>query len=193
MSFRRKESHKRLAKKDININEYKALITKVINGLALKRGPWVYSHKESLEQEAVFGLIKAYKSYDPTRGTFVTIAYLKIHTEMVRFLNKRSKDFVHMNNLEDIKFGGSSSGGTHTWQDLFANNSIDYMAVAKLAIESDDTVMWELFKCLCNGIPWKKVPECIGFSKEDTDKLREELKESMVAVVRELTGDKENY
>ena len=190
----KKEMHPRLAKEDIDLLGYDKLIMKILVNMANARGQWVYDHKESLQHEAMIGILKAYDVYDPTRGTFVTIAYLKIHTEMTRFLNKKSRAFVCMNYLEDLKFGFVQGGTAKmTWQDLFPSNNIDYIEVARLSIKEDDEIGWEIFRCLCDGVPWSSVHKRVGLTREETKERKELLKEDMIAVVKELVGGPEFY
>ena len=190
----RKERHKRIRKEDIDLLGYERLTMKVLVQIAKTHGQWVFDYRESLEQESMIGLIKAWHAYDPTRGTFVTIAYLKIHNEMTRFINKKARAYVCMNNLEDIKFGYVQGGTAKmTWQDLFPGNHVDYFDVARLAIKPDEEDMWKLFKGLCSGVLKVSMHKYVGVTKDELAIMTEELRERMVAVVLELYGESHLY
>ena len=189
-----KERNKRIPKDEVDLLGYDKLMKKVLYQLGKKHGQWVFDLKEELLQEGIIGLIKAHKAYDPDRGTFVTIAYLKIHTEMTRLINKRAREFVCMNNLEEIKFCYvQGSTAKLSWQELFPSSDVDYLAVAKLSIKEDDKVGWKLLEGLCNGVRKNSMHKFIGLSKADTERRLKKLKDDMIAVVLELYGDTENY
>jgi len=187
------ERHNRIPKKDIDILGYNRLIMKVMSQLAKKHGRWVYDYREELEQEGIIGLIKAYHTYDPNRGTYVTIAYLKIHTEMTRCINRRARTFVHMNQLEDINPPGAEGRGKLTWEDLFPGNLVDYFSVARLSINPEEEKLWKLFEGLCNGVLKPPMYLYVGVTKEELVGLTKELRERMASVVLELYGESYLY
>ncbi len=192
--LKHKERNTRPPKDSINILEYDRLLHKMIYKMSKTYGKWVFDYKEELMQEGYIGLIKAHKVYDPTRGTFVTIAYLRVHTEMCHYLNHKAKGFVRMNNLEDVQ--GKSSplgGGSFTWEDLFAGNEVDYLAVARLSIDKEDIVSQKLFEGLIMGVRKGSLHKFCGVPRDEIQGRIDELKGLMVAVVEELYGDSSSY
>ena len=190
-----KERNERIPIEDVDLLGYDRLLNKILFALGKKYGQWVFDLKEELLQEGIIGLIKAHKAYDPERGTFVTIAYLKVHTEMVRFINAKAKQFVIMNDLENlhVSLNANEVSSMITWEDLIPSNQVDYLAVAKISIKEDDHVGWLLFNALCNGMKKSELPKHIGLSVKDTQRRRKKLREDMIAVVEELYGESVMY
>ena len=179
-----KERHKRLPKDQINILDYKNLLIKIINKLAKDYGLFVYDYEEDLLQTGYVALIAAWEKYDKTRGTFVTIAWLRAHTYMQRQLFKYIKEYVATVNLEDLKF--SDSEDNMGWQDLFPSQDVDYFAVAKVGIRDYDDVGWLLFEALCNGKMVRSWPKLLGLNKEETAEAYADLRSDLLAACAEL-------
>ena len=84
---------------------------------------------EDLYQEGQIGLLKALDAYDPTRGTFVTIAWLKVHTEITRRLNSVRKVMKYEVPFEDLKIDSTDDQEGVTWEETFEGSDIDYNAL----------------------------------------------------------------
>ena len=176
-----KERHQRLPKEDVNILDYHPLIRKTINRLAKKYGKFVYLYEQELIQEGYIALIAAWNTYNPERGTFVTLAWLRVDTALKRELNRQAKEFKKTNRLEHLSFEG---GEVLTWEDMFASDEVDYAAICRLACK--DSIDAELVYGLVEGITKKDMAVWIGVTHEDMLERYDFLKEEMVAVVNEL-------
>jgi len=136
----KKEKHKRIPKEDVNLLDYTALLKGVFNKFVIAYGPLVAIWEEDLMQEGQIGLMKALDKYDPKKGTFVTIAWLKVHTAMTRKLNckggilqvlKHEISFEDMGNKNWSRSGGSASGGMAevSWEETFEGTPVNYDAL----------------------------------------------------------------
>lgn len=182
--LKRKERNPRLPKDEIDILDYKGLLIKVLNVLARKHGKNVFLYEEDLIQEGYIGLIKALEAYDPTRGTYVTIAYLKVYTEMTRFLLRAGREYRCTVSPEDLTFMDGSPGD---WESLFQNETVDYDAVARLAAVDD--IDLELYKHLVSGTRSRSIHVQIGITTKEVRSRKDRLKENMVAVTMDIYGD----
>ena len=135
-------------------------------------------------QEGYIGLIKALEVYDPDRGTYVTIAYLKVYTEMTRCLLKAGREYRNTVPLEDLSLPNGSAGD---WESLFQNEIIDFDAVVRLSCLDDED--FELYKHLALGTRSRSIHVQMGITEEEVAWIKEELKENMVAVCNEIYGD----
>jgi hypothetical protein len=136
-------------------------------------------------------LIAAWHKYDPERGTFVTIAYLRAHTYMQRSLFKHIKSYVGTVHLEDLKF--SDSEEAMGWQDLFPSQDVDYFAVARLGISEWDNIGWRMFEALCNGERRRSFPKILGLTKEEVEEAYEDLKDDLCSACEDIYGDVRNF
>ena len=82
------EKHARIPKEDVDVLQYDKLIGKVLVTLTHKYGSRVFSLQEDLVSLGYETLLLAKKKYDPSRGTFVTLAYLRLYTYLDRFLSR---------------------------------------------------------------------------------------------------------
>lgn len=185
-----KERHPRLPKDQINILDYHGLLIKIVNKLAKDYGLFVYEYEEDLIQVGYIALIAAWEKYDPTRGTYVTIAWLRAHTYMQRALFKHIKSYVGTVNLEDLKFKDSED--CMGWQDLFPSQDVDYFAVARIGIRDYDDIGWKLFEALCNGKLKRSMPKILGLNMEEVEEAYDDLKEDLLGACEELYGDIRN-
>ena len=176
-----KERHERIPKEDVDILDYHPLIMKELHKLAGDYGKFVWQYEHELVQEGYIGLMNAWEKYDPERGTFVTIAYLRVQTKMGRELVKHIKEYIKLNHLEDIKF---MDGDSMMWEDIFPSNEVDYEAVCKLACK--DAIDVELVYGLVNGVTKKDMPVWIGTTHKEMLRRYKALREEMIAVVNEL-------
>lgn len=126
----KEEQHDRIPKEDVHVEEYEELIAKVYHRMVNKYGEWVTYHKESLFQQGYMGLCKAKQSYDPSRGTFVTLGYLKIHTEMTRYLTKKWNKQKREVYLEEALEERGDAVNNYAWEDYQGGYSIDYDKLA---------------------------------------------------------------
>lgn len=84
----KEEVHARVNKEDINVLDYYELIGKMLRTMTEKYGPVVFNLAEDLGQYAFELLLKAKKDYNPNKGTFVTLAYLRLFTMMDRYIQR---------------------------------------------------------------------------------------------------------
>ena len=184
-SIKHKERNKRIDKGEINILDYEALVWKIICKEAAGKGNWVYDYKEELKQLGFMALMSAHKSYDPTKGTFVTIAWLRVSTHVGRFLRKQAIYFSSVNHLEDLNFTTGSNEAI-AWEDLFPSNEIDLDVIARLAVNKDDDIDWKILDMLCNGSKKRSMPKALGLTHEETRQRIAKLRANLVAVCNEI-------
>ncbi len=179
---KRKERNERPFKKDIDLLAYDPLMNKVLNKLAKRHGIWVYFYREELIQEGYTGLMQAYNVYDRERGTFVTIAYLRVWSAMQKFINKEARMYVKTENLEAMK--GAAEGKDVLWQDMIPSSEIDYGAVLRLAvIKPKDR---ELMNHVIGGTLRKDIPKKVGLSIRATKESIERLRDDIIEVCNEM-------
>ena len=184
---KRKERNARLPKEEIDILEYEPLIGKILHKLAKKHGPWVYRYKEELHQEGFVGLIQAYNRYDPTRGTYVTIAYLRVWSAMQKVVNKEAKRYVKTEHLEEMRTSGKSSavgGPSVNWQDLIPSHEVNYGAVLRLAVPDEKDR--ELMNHVIGGTLKKDLPKAVGLTVRATKESLKRVREDILAVCNEM-------
>jgi len=181
---KRKERNPRPLKEDIDLLGYDALINKVMVKLVKKHGKWVYRYQGELRQEGSIGLIKAHKVYDRTKGTFVTIAYLKVYTQMSRFLIKEARIFSKTNRLEELTLKMLTGRDSIDWQDLFPSHEISYEVVVRLGAKSklDKEIIYHLIK----GTYRRNIPAKVGLTDEQFEVELSRIKDNLVAVCYEL-------
>jgi len=105
------------------------LLKGLVNKFVIAYGPWVSMWEDELLQEGQIGLMKALDAYDPERGTFVTIAWLKVHTEMTRKLKAIRKIKRHEVYLEDLKKDFNADNEEVAWEETFEGSCINYQAL----------------------------------------------------------------
>lgn len=180
-----KERNKREAKEDIDILDYEPLIWKIITKAAMTQGNWVYDYKDDLKQVGYLALMSAFNSYDPAKGTFITIAWLRITTHVGRFLRKKAIHYSSTNHLEDLSFTTGSNEAI-AWEDLFPSNEIDLVVIANLAVSKEDDIDWEILKMLTNGVKKRSMPKRLGLTHAETTRRIDLLRTNMVAVCNEI-------
>jgi RNA polymerase sigma factor (sigma-70 family) len=185
--LKNKERNKREPKENVDILMYEPLIWKVITKYAVAKGNWVYDYKEELKQIGYLALISAFQSYDPERGTFVTIAWLRIDTHISRYLRKQAIHFRSTNHLEDLNFTTGSNEAI-SWQDLFPSSDVDIPVVCRLAVSEQDDIDWKLLNMLIMGERRRSIPNKLGLSRTETNRRIEILRENLVAVCNEIYG-----
>ena len=179
--IRWKERNPRLAKEEINILDYHSLIMKEIHSLANKYGKFVWKFQSDIVQEGYIGLIEAFNKYDPKRGTFVTLAYLRVKTRCSRELYRHIKEFKCCSHLEDLTH---VEGDYMVWADIFPSNEVDYEGVCRLACK--DYTDRELVIGLAAGIVKEDMAVWIGTTHKEMLRRYDELREEMIAVCNEL-------
>lgn len=183
--YKHKERHERIPKDEVDILQYEPLIWKIICTFAGKLGNWVYDYKEELKQIGYIALMSAHKDYNPERGTFVTLGYLRVHTHITRFLRKQSIHFGSCHHLEELNLKSGSSLAI-AWQDLFPSNEIDLNVIARLAVSKEDDIDWKILECLINGVPKRSMPKQLGLTHVETERRIALLRENMVFVTNEI-------
>jgi hypothetical protein len=165
--------------RDIDIMDYENLVNKVFNSRVKKFGGWVHLYREEMVQEGFIGLMKAKEKYQPGRGSFLGLAWLRIskamNTELAKFAkyNMNTKPIDSLNGYARVD-GNSSLN----WEDLVAGDIIDYEVIIGFVSEEDD-------KKLLHGIiemyPYWKLRAILGESKAvhemHVEKLKVELLE----------------
>jgi len=185
--LRHKERHKRIPKNKVDLLAYDKLIHKVIWNISKARGMWVKRITDDLIQQGYIGLIEAQKSYDPTKGTFVTWAYLKIHKHMLRLIDKENKNRyrqVHLEELSKQSSGVSAAQDYSSWQEIFPSRQVDYGSILRLAlVDSIDIQMVELFM---SGTYYRNLHFKLGLTEEEVVERWAGAKQLVIEVCREL-------
>jgi hypothetical protein len=183
--LKHKERNKRVGKEEVDILEYEALVWKIICKEAAGKGNWVYDYKEELKQLGFMALMSAHNSYDPTKGTFITIAWLRVSTHIGRFLRKQAIYFSSINHLEDLSFTTGSNEAI-SWQDLFASSEIDLNVIIRLAVNKEDDIDWLIVHLLMTGCNRREFPRELGLSHTETKERIAALRENLVSVCNEI-------
>jgi len=175
-----KERNERVDKESIDILKYEPLIWKVVTSFAKRLGNWVYDFKEDLKQIGFLALMSAFKDYDNERGTYVTLAFLRVQTFIGRYLRKQAVSHSHCGHLEDLL----DSRKAIAWQDLFPSNDIDLNVIARLAVR--DAKDWQVLEALVDDEPYKTFPARVGLTRKDATARIKELRENLIAVTNEI-------
>jgi len=182
--MKHKEVHERIPKDQVNVLDYKPLINKVLQSLAKTYGQYVYDYDEELKQDGIIALLKAKEDYDPTRGTYVTLAWLRIRTFMHRRLIKESEQYANTCYLEDLALPSDSSEPL-IWEDLLPSNQVDFAAVARLACT--DSLDWKILEGLTEeGVNPRQLHQFIGLPFNITQARVAQLKDNMAEVVKDI-------
>jgi len=164
---------------DIIIEDYHNLVLKVYCHMIAKFGTWLQRYKQDLIQSGYCGLIKAKEKYEPGRGSFLGLAWLRIQSAMQSDIAKYAKFETYTMPIEDLKlYANAADSEQLDWQDLIPSEMVDYESVLRMITDPDDQ---KLLEGIIEMYPYWKLRKILGETKEEHDarvaRLKDELRE----------------
>ena len=181
------EVHKRIPEDEVDVTEYEPLIHKVVKDFARTYGDLITDNYEDYVSAGYIALIKAKKAYDPERGTFVTIAFLKV-LSAVQALYLKYKKQQSVSDLRKLKVNDKEGEGVED-SDSFTENAsgstIDYKVVGSLLSKENQ----RLYLALCQGKRKGMICRHLDIKWNDYDNKVRELKDEIHEVMTILYGE----
>lgn len=176
------EVHKRIPVEEVDVTKYDDLIYKIILKYARQYGPVFLEYKEDFYVAGIMGLLVAKRVYNPDRGTFVTIAYYKIATEILQMWKSmmKAESGIDRREVEDND-DGTPLDRIENYQSI----SVDYEGIGKLLSPEHQL----LYSCLLGGENRGKTCALCGIQWNDYPGKVAELREEVLAVHQELSGN----
>ena len=181
------EVHKRTPKDEVDVTEYEPLIHKVVKDFARTYGDLITDNYEDYVSVGYIALIKAKKEYDPDRGTFVTIAFLKV-LSAVQALYLKYKKQQSVSDLRKLKVHdkeGESVEDSDSFTENASGSSIDYKVVGSLLSKENQ----RLYLALCQGKEKGMICRHLDIKWHDYDNRVRELKDEIHEVMTILYGE----
>lgn len=177
------EVHGRPNPEDINVADYDPLIYKFIHGYARTYGAIIVENIEDFYAVGLEGIMKAKKAYDPSRGTFVTIAYYKVFTEVSKLYRKLVKEYEHC----DLSTEEQTEMHQRSVSDALGSaigSSVDYSALGRILSVEDR----QLYYCLLHNKTMTETCKELHISKEDYRERVATLKDTIIEHHRFING-----
>lgn len=182
-----KERHKRISKDEVRVRDYGPLVHKFIRGYIRTYGAIVSDHYDEFYAVGLEGIMKAKKVYDPERGTFVTIAYRKVFTEVHKLYKQLVTDHQRkdLSTEEQIEQSGMHQRTLGDALGSAMGSSINYEALGRVLNVEDR----QLYECLLQGMFINDTCKKCGISRRRYHERVAQLKETIVEHFRILNGD----
>lgn len=171
-----------LTNEEINVSDYHNLVLKVYCHMISKFGRWLQRYKKDLIQVGYIGLLKAKEKYEPGRGSFLGLAYLRIMSQMQSDIAKYAKFETNNMSIEDLcLYSDAPDSDKLDWQDLIPSDQVDYGAVFAMIKDPDDLALLE---GIIEMYPYWKLRYILKEKKEDHDKRVERIKDELREILR---------
>jgi len=186
----REEVHKRIAKSEVDIDQYQPLVNKIVNSYVKCYGDIAFDNRDDLLQEGYIGLIKAKKTYDPERGTFVTHGYRCATSEINKKFKKLVDEYKRSDLSIDRETDGTGASSDHT-SDAKSNvlshpgTIINYESIGRMLNHEHRKLYW----CLYNGLNTYKTCAMCDIPYKDYSKHLANLREEIVEILKALSGE----
>lgn len=181
------EVHKRIPEDEVDVTEYEPLIHKVVKDFARTYGDLITDNYEDYVSAGYIALIKAKKAYDPERGTFVTIAFLKV-LSAVQALYLKYKEQQSVSDLRKLKVNdkeGESVEDSDSFTESVSGSTVDYRVVGSLLSKENQ----RLYLALCQGKRRGIICRHLDIKWNDYDNRVRELKDEIHEVMTILYGE----
>lgn len=182
----KKEKHPRIPVEDVDVTQYYALVNKMIRGYARSYGQIITDNYEEFFSAGIVGLLKAKRDYDPTRGTFVTIAYRKVFTAVHNLYVSLSKERGRMDLSTSEQLEAMEMTSTDFTKRVVINHgfSANFEVVGELLMGVHKKLYW----CLYNGLTKQRACVVCDIHPDDYDTVCQELKEEILEITTQLYG-----
>lgn len=181
------EVHKRIPEDEVDVTEYEPLIHKVVKDFARTYGDLITENYEDYVSAGYIALIKAKKAYDTERGTFVTIAFLKV-LSAVQALYLKYKKQQSVSDLRKLKVNdkeGESVEDSDSFTESVSGSTVDYRVVGSLLSKENQ----RLYLALCQGKRKGIICRHLDIEWHDYDNRVRELKDEIHEVMTILYGE----
>ena len=181
------EVHKRIPEDEVDVTQYEPLIHKVVKDFARTYGDLITDNYEDYVSVGYIALMKAKKAYDPERGTFVTIAFLKV-SSAVQALYLKYKKQQSVSDLRKLKVSdkeGDSVEDSDSFTESVSGSTIDYGVVGSLLSKENQ----RLYLALCKGKRKGMICRHLDIKWHDYDNRIRELKDEIHEVMTILYGE----
>ena len=156
-----------ICKEDIDVTQYFKLIIKVFNHNVSRFGPWLKKHKEDVVQAGYIGLIKAKSKYEPKKGSFLGLAWLRIDSAIKAEVATLSRYHMNHVSLEDIGYSPSATATDKLpWEEMFSGDILDYGIILRMVKGEDHK---KLLYGIIEMYPYWKLRAILGETKEEHD------------------------
>lgn len=180
----KKEVHKRIPVDGVDVTKYYPLVNKWVRSYERSYGQIITDNYEDFVSAGLIGILKAKEVYDPSRGTFVTIAFHKVFTEISNLYKKLLKQEELADNYSDSESDDSNSSSKTKRMYEVSGTYVDYGLIARLMTGRN----LEFFKGLCLGYNRSRICAICDISYKDYDKVKQEVKEEVLEVFQLING-----
>lgn len=171
------EVHERIKKEEVDPTKYQPLVNKIIGSFAKCYGSIVTDNKDDFNSVSYIGLMRAKKTYDPDRGTFVTHAYRCITSEVIKLLKELSTEYATRVDNDDPETG--------TFADRLPGCIIDYERIGSMLNGTNRKLFW----CIFHGCNYHKtIAMCDLKGKEGYTRAVKELREEIIEIINTTFG-----
>lgn len=182
----KREKHKRLSPDEIDVTKYYRLVDKVLNRFQRKFGNVIMQNRDDLFAHGLIGLMKAKDAYDPSKGTYVTLAYLRVHSNIWEPLMKILKYRENNISLEDTKFPNMDICDTN-WEEQVEGVNLDYEWIGSML---NSKLKRLVYFSLLYGYNMKEIMEFSGESRVIIRETIKEVKAETMCLVYDIYGSK---
>lgn len=175
----KKEVHKRIDPEDVVVTDYKPLVNKIVSSFSRCYGPIVTDHKDDFYSVANIGLMKARKSYDNTRGTFVTHAYRCITSEVLKLFKELTVEYA-----TSVKVSASPDHDEDESFDRVAGSIFDYDKIGLMLSGTNKKLYW----CLFNGMNYHKTLAMCDLNKKTYNCAISNLRAEIIEIMNSAFG-----
>lgn len=186
------EKHDRIPKEDIDVTQYNQLTGKVLMTLTKKHGRKVFGMRDDLISLSYEILLMAKKVYDPSRGTFVTLAYLRLYTLLDRYifreLKRQSREFLSLDKTKANHDSGYDPSTTENFKESIEGASFDMDIFFERYLGTDQE---KAFRAVVEGWTDMQVIRNTGYSYEDFLPQMQEVLDEMMEWCTILSGGHE--
>lgn len=177
------EVHQRIAVEDVDVTQYYPLINKWVRSYERSYGQVITDNYDDFVSVGLIGILKAKKAYDPSRGTFVTIAFHKVFTE-IQTLYKKLMTQERFRDQHTIDEDSEDLAQKKVHE--LPGAVVDYDTIGNFM--SGRNKMF--YAGLCKGLHRAKICAMCDIPYSEFDEVKQEVKEEALEILSIITGDK---
>ena len=147
----------------------------------LTKNPLTEKYKDDIVSEGTVGLVKAAKSFDPTRKVkFSTYASRCITNEMLMFIRRLNKQIPHEVSLY-APIDKDDDGHTLRYADILSDDENDpessiYDTVVEAFLAKQNDIDREILEALRQGYKQKEIAEIVGIRQPTISRRMKKLR-----------------
>jgi len=177
----KKEVHKRIPVDDVDVTQYYPLINKWVRSYERSYGRIITDNYEDFTSAGLIGILKAKKVYDPTRGTFVTIAFRKVFTEIAKLYKK----LENQERFQDHQVYDEDSDVPERKIYDVAGSVVDYEIIGQLMSKRNRI----FYTGLCLGLNRGKICAMCDIPFSEYEEVKMEVREEALEILSIINGD----